>query len=78
MILHISVDELLEDFRTPWKAGLITSLSIDYATNAIHGRFEGNDSIIFNFKDYGFINDNRSNTYYISSGSAGITIKIEN
>ena len=47
MIIHISTDEFEEEFRTPWKAGLITSPAIDYATNAIHGWFEGKDSIIF-------------------------------
>jgi hypothetical protein len=76
MIIHISTDELEEEFRTPWRAGLITNPSIDYATNAIHGWFEGKDSIIFKFKDYGFINDNRFNTYNLSVGSAGITVQI--
>jgi hypothetical protein len=77
MIIHISVNELEEEFRKPWKAGLITHPSIDYATNAIHGWFEGRDTIIFKFKNYGFINDNRINTYSLSSGEAGITILIE-
>ena len=52
MIIHISIDEFEEEFRTPWKSGLIKSPAIDYATNAIHGWFEGKDSIIFRFKDY--------------------------
>ena len=77
MIIHISIDEFEEEFRTPWKSGLIKSPAIDYATNAIHGWFEGKDSVIFRFKDYGFINDNRRNTYDISAGKAGITIKID-
>ena len=77
MIIHISVNELEEEFRKPWKAGLIKHPSIDYATNAIHGWFEDKDIIIFKFKDYGFINDNRSNTYSLSSGEAGITVLIE-
>jgi len=49
---------------------------LDYATNAIHGWFENEDCIIFRFKDYGFINDNRHNSYNISSGAAGGTIQI--
>lgn len=77
MIIHISVNEFEEDFKKLWKSGLIKNPSIDYATNAIHGWFEGKDEIIFKFKDYGFINDNRSNNYYLSSGEAGITIVIE-
>jgi hypothetical protein len=38
--------------------------------------FENKDVIIFRFKDYGFIHDNRFNTYDISSGRAGVTIRI--
>lgn len=77
MLIHIGIEEIVEEFRIPWKLDLIRSISIDYATNSIHGWFENKDVIIFRFKNYGFINDNRSNTYNISSGSAGITIKIE-
>lgn len=77
MLIHIPIDELEERFREPWKVGLIKHPSIDYATNAIHGWFEGKDEIIFKFKGYGFINDNRSNTYSLSCGGAGITITIE-
>jgi hypothetical protein len=76
MIIHITPDEFEPEFQDPWKQELIKSPMIDYATNAIHGWFEGKDSIIFKFKDYGFINDNRFCTYNLSSGSAGITIQI--
>jgi len=76
MIIHISVDEFEEVVREPWKASLIKAPSIDYATNAIHGFYEGKDTILFKFRDYGFINDNRFCTYNLSSGSAGITIQI--
>jgi len=57
--------------------GFITQPSIDYADNASWAIFEGTNVIIFRFKDYGFINDNRRNSYSISAGSAGITIKID-
>jgi hypothetical protein len=76
MIIHITVSEFEPEFRKPWIAKLIERPHIDYATNAIHGWFEGKDVIIFRFKGYGFINDNRENTYNLSSGSAGITIEI--
>ncbi len=76
MIIHISVEEFEGEFKTPWKAGLIKSPAIDYATNAIHGFYEGKDTILFKFRDYGFINDNRFCTYNLSSGAAGITIQI--
>lgn len=76
MLIHISVEELEEKFRSHWRAGLISHPHIDYATNAIHGWFENEDCIIFRFKDYGFINDNRHNSYNISSGAAGVTIQI--
>jgi hypothetical protein len=39
--------------------------------------FEGKNVIIFRFKEYGWIHDNRYNSYSISAGSAGITIRIE-
>ena len=77
MIINILPDELEPEFRESWKMGFITQPSIDYADNAIYANFEGKQAIIFRFKDYGFIHDNRSNTYFISSGLAGITIRIE-
>ena len=77
MIINILPDELEPEFINSWKMGWITQPSIDYADNAIWAVFEGKDIIIFRFKDYGFINDNRRNTYDISTGKAGITIKID-
>jgi hypothetical protein len=77
MIINILPDELEPEFRESWKMGFITQPSIDYADNAIWAIFEGTNVIIFRFKDYGFINDNRYNSYDISAGKAGITIKIE-
>jgi hypothetical protein len=77
MIINITPNELEPEFRESWRMGFITQPSIDYATNAIHAIFEGNDVIIFRFKEYGWINDNRYNSYSISAGSAGIMIKIE-
>jgi len=77
MIINILPDELEPEFRESWKMGFITQPSIDYADNAIWAIFEGTNVIIFRFKDYGFINDNRYNSYDVSAGKAGITIKIE-
>jgi hypothetical protein len=76
MFIHITPDELEEEFRESWKLGFITQPSIDYADNAIYAIFESKQVIIFRFKKYGWINDNRFNTYKISAGSAGITINI--
>ena len=77
MIINISPEELEPEFRESWKMGFITQPSIDYADNAIWALFEGEQVVIFRFKKYGFINDNRYNKYFISAGNAGITIKIE-
>ena len=77
MIINILPDELEPEFRESWKMGFITQPSIDYADNAIWAIFEGKNVIIFRFKEYGFINDNRYNSYSISTGRAGITIRIE-
>jgi hypothetical protein len=76
MFIHITPDELEDEFRESWKLGWISQPSIDYADNAIYAVFENRQVIIFRFKDYGWINDNRSNRYLISYGSAGITINI--
>jgi hypothetical protein len=76
MIINILPDELEPEFRESWKMGWITQPSIDYADNAIWALFEGKNVIIFRFKEYGWINDNRFNSYSISAGSAGIMIKI--
>ena len=77
MIINILPDELEPEFINNWKMGMITQPSIDYADNAIWAIFEGRQVTIFRFKEYGFINDNRRNSYSISAGSAGITIKID-
>ena len=77
MIINILPDELEPEFINSWKMGLIKEPSIDYADNAIWAIFEGKQVVIFRFKDYGFINDNRYNKYFISTGLAGITIRIE-
>lgn len=76
MIINILPDELEPEFIESWKMGWITQPSIDYADNAIWANFEGKQVIIFLFKEYGWINDNRYNSYDISAGSAGIMIKI--
>jgi len=77
MLIFISPDELEEEFRESWRMGHIIHPSIDYADNAIWAVFEGKLVIIFRFKDYGWVNDNRRNTYEISAGMAGITISIK-
>ena len=77
MFIQILPDELIEEFKVPWKQQLIKNLHIDYATNAIHGWFEQKEVIIFRFKDYGWIMDNRTSGYKISNGGAGILICIE-
>lgn len=77
MIMHILPDELEPEFVDSWKMGHIIHPSIDYADNAIYATFEGKQVIIFHFKKFGFIHDNRYNSYSVSAGSAGITIKID-
>jgi hypothetical protein len=76
MLITITPDELEEEFKESWRMGFISHPHIDYATNAIHAVFEGKDVIIFKFHKYGWVSDNRQNTYSISSGNAGILIKI--
>lgn len=76
MTIIIPPTELEEEFSSLWKLNYIKSLSIDFATNSINGWFENKEVILFNFKNYGFITDNRNSTYELSSGPAGILIQI--
>lgn len=76
MLIFISPEELEPEYVNSWKLGYITKPSIDYADNAIYAVFENKQVIIFRFSKYGWINDNRFNKYLVSSGEAGITIKI--
>jgi len=76
MLIHIQTRELEEEFIRPVTNGLVTHPAIDYQTNAVHAQFEGKDVIIFNFKKYGWLNDNKFNTYNLSLGPSGITIEI--
>ena len=69
MIINVLPDELESEFIESWKMGFITQPSIDYADNAIYAIFEGRQVIIFRFKDYGFINDNRRNCLLYTSPS---------
>ena len=79
MIIHISVNELNEPFRSnAYMVEKLYNLGIDYATNTLDGIFEDKEYTVFEFKNYGFVNDNRWNTYEISKGSAGILIEIVN
>ena len=76
MTILIPIEELSEETKLYFKAGGVSGLCIDYATNAIHGYVGGVEHIVFRFKDYGVYLDNRHNSYDLSGGSAGILIKI--
>ena len=76
MVISIDTDELESEFIESWKMGFIRDPHIDYATNCIHAWFENKEVILYRFKKYGWVNDNRENTYDISAGRAGIMIKI--
>lgn len=78
MTIIIQPEELELEFRKPWKLGLISNLSIDFADNAIWATFEKKEVIIFYFKKWGWVTENRWTTYSISSGAAGIMIQVIN
>ena len=79
MIIHIFMNELNEPFRSnPCMVERLYNLGIDYATNTLDGIFEDKEYTVFEFKNYGFVNDNRWSTYDISKGEAGIIIDIKN
>jgi hypothetical protein len=77
MIIHIPVCELEEPFCS--QSFLMTRLynvGIDYADQTVSGSFEEQEKIIYNFKDIGFVHDNRFNNYELSVGMAGLTFTI--
>lgn len=76
MVIFITPDELEPEFQNLWKMEYLKSPHIDYATNAIHAWYKDEDVIIFRFKNFGWYNDNRYNSYTLSAGPAGITINI--
>jgi hypothetical protein len=78
MLIYIRPDELESEFINSWKLGHITQPSIDYADNAIYALYENKQVIIFYFKKYGYVMDNRFTSYDITAGKVGITINIIN
>jgi len=76
MIMVIPVEEIDEKYRAHFKFGSIRNLSIDYATNSIHGYLEGEEVIIFNFSKFGIWLDNRRNLHLVSGGEPGILLQL--
>jgi hypothetical protein len=80
MTIIIPIEEVDQKFFQDFRWNRVHDLHLDYATNAIHGRItndpERTDLIFFRFKDYGFIHDNRKNSYVLTGGPAGILITI--
>ena len=77
MVIFIDIEEFEEEFsNNKWKLEFVKNPHIDYATNCIHAWFEKQEVILFRFKKYGWITDNRENTYDINIGKTGITLKI--
>ena len=77
MTIVIPLEELREETRPYFTFGTVSGLSIDYATNAIHGYVGDVEHIVFGFKDCGVYLDNRYNSYRLTGGSAGILIQID-
>ena len=77
MIIHIPVSELEEPFCSePFLITRLYNVCIDYADQTVSGIFENRERIIYNFKDIGFIHENRFNSYELSFGMAGLTFTI--
>ena len=73
MTIFITIEELEPEYQ---KMGYIHDPHIDYATNAIHAWLGEKEVIIFRFKDYGWVNDNRYNSYNLTIEPNGILIHI--
>jgi len=77
MIIHIPTSDLESNFKdNPILVERLYNLGLDYATNTLEGIVEDDMRIVFDFKKYGMKFDNKKNSYEISKGGAGITIKI--
>lgn len=75
--MKIIIDkEELKEFKPLFEEGKLSSLHIDYATNGIHCWHGEKELIIFRFKNLGWINDNKYNTYNITFNKEQITIEI--
>jgi hypothetical protein len=78
MTITIHAEELLPEFIEDFKAGFIWHPTIDYADNAIYAvdSRKKMQVIIFYFKKFGWLNENRWNSYLVSATSDNITIEI--
>jgi hypothetical protein len=76
MIIIVSTEEFEEGMKELFDNGQLKHFSIDYATNAIHGWNNNQDCIVFKFKGYGFINDNRYNKYDLTNNEKGFILNI--
>jgi hypothetical protein len=76
MIIIVSTEEFEEGMKELFDNGQLKHFSIDYATNAIHGWDNNQDRIVFKFKGYGFINDNRYNKYDLINDEKGFILEI--
>jgi hypothetical protein len=76
MTIIVSTEEFEEGMKELYDNNQLKHFSIDYATNAIHGWYKDQDCIVFRFKGYGFINDNRYNTYDLTNDEKGFILKI--
>jgi hypothetical protein len=76
MTIIVSTEEFEEGMKELFDNGQLRNFSIDYATNAIHGWNNNQDCIVFKFKGYGFINDNRYNKYDLTNNEKGFIFVI--
>ena len=77
MIIHIPVSELEEPFCSePFLLTRLYNVCIDYADQTVSGLLESREKVLYNFKDIGFVHDNRFNSYELSIGMAGLTFTI--
>lgn len=76
MIIVVPLEKIEEEFRPYFNFGTIKGLSVDYATNAIHGYVGDVEHIVFRFDRWGIRLDNRRNFHLVTGGSAGIMIEV--
>ena len=77
MVIVVQIDDIEKQFQPYFKFGTVKSLSVDYATNAIHGYIGDEENIVFRFDKWGIRLDNRKNSHIVTGGPGGILIQVD-
>ena len=75
MTIHIPIAELTSEIKTAYIEGRISHMSIDFAPNALLGRLDSKEVIVFDFSKFLWL-DNRYSSYTIYTGTTELVIEL--